>query len=126
MAARTNQRKPTFFWQAALILLPVAVLSVMGWLSLRQDKILAEHDAKERAQAIADELLPKVWDQITAKTSETNQLAFQVDGNGKLIFPPPYDSVPLPKPFNLAELNAEQARLWQTLQNAGAALETFK
>jgi hypothetical protein len=41
--------KSTFFWQAVLILLPVAVLAVIGWASLRQDKILAEHDAREHA-----------------------------------------------------------------------------
>ena len=28
-----------------LILLPVAVLAAIGWASLQQDKILAEHDA---------------------------------------------------------------------------------
>ena len=67
MAVQRTQRRPTFFWQAALILLPVLVLAVMGWFSLRQDKLLAEHDAKERARAVADELLPKIWDELAAK-----------------------------------------------------------
>jgi len=35
----------------------VAVLAAIGWVSLRQDKILAEHDARERAQTIADGFL---------------------------------------------------------------------
>ena len=96
MAGPVTQRRPTFFWQAALILLPVAVLAVMGWYSLRQDKILAEHDAKERAQTIADDLLPKIWDELTAKPSDdTNHPSFQVDDSGQLIFPPPYQPVPM-------------------------------
>src|SRR5438552_4662032 len=51
-APRTN-RKPTFFWQAALILLPVVALAAIGFFSLRQDKLLAEQEARERAAAIA-------------------------------------------------------------------------
>src|SRR5437879_5760768 len=46
-------RKPKFFWQAALILLPIVVLAAMGFFSLRQDKLLAEQEARERAAAIA-------------------------------------------------------------------------
>src|SRR5438034_1098606 len=46
-------RKPTFFWQAVLIVLPVAVLAALGLVSLRQDKLLAEQEAREQAQAIA-------------------------------------------------------------------------
>src|SRR5881396_942075 len=46
-------RKPTFLWQAALIVLTVAVLAAVGLFSLRQDKVLAEQEAREQAQAIA-------------------------------------------------------------------------
>jgi signal transduction histidine kinase len=127
MAGPVTQRKPKFFWQAALILLPVIVLSVMGWFSLRQDKILAEHDAKERAQAVADDLLPKIWNELTANPSDdTNHPSFQVDDNGQLIFPPPYQPVPTPKPFDLAELNIEQTQLWQKLHNADATSQNFE
>src|ERR1044071_8767889 len=101
MAAPTNQRKPTFFWQAALILLPIAVLAVMGWLSLRQDKILAEHDAKERAQQVADELLPKIWDEIIANPPNETAPTFEADDSGNLVFPPPYPKIPTPQPFDL-------------------------
>ncbi|HTD86261.1 MAG TPA: hypothetical protein VK850_06760, partial [Candidatus Binatia bacterium] len=48
-----SNRKPTFFWQAVLIVLPVAVLAAVGLFSLRQDKVLAEQEAREQAQAIA-------------------------------------------------------------------------
>ena len=119
MAAAPTQRKPTFFWQAALILLPVAVLAAMGWLSLRQDKILADHDAKESAQAVADDVLAKIWNELAANSADdTHRLAFEVDEPGQLIFPPPYETVPTPPPFDLTKLNAGQAGLWQRLQAA--------
>ena len=49
-------RKPTFFWQGLLILLPVMALAGFGLSFLRQDKRLAENEAKERAQILADDL----------------------------------------------------------------------
>src|ERR1035438_7046250 len=125
MARPVHQRKPTFFWQAALILLPVIVLAVMGWFSLRQDKILADHDAKERAQVIADDLLPRIWDKITSRPSgnlmETDQALLEVDRSGQLIFPPPMPPVPTPEPFDLSALNVEQVRLWQLFEGGDAS-----
>jgi signal transduction histidine kinase len=109
--------KSTFYWQAILILLPVAVLAVIGWASLRQDKILAEHDARERAQSIADQLLPTFWNELVSPGNESsNQTAFQIDDSGQLKFPPPYAPAPLPAPFSLAELSPDQARLWNASQ----------
>src|SRR5262245_3813101 len=53
MAKPRSNRKPTFFWQAVLIVLPVAVLAAVGLFSLRQDKALAEQEAREQAQTLA-------------------------------------------------------------------------
>src|SRR5437879_9956927 len=53
MVKPPSNRKPTFVWQAVLIVLPVAVLAAVGLFSLRQDKLLAEQEAREQAQAIA-------------------------------------------------------------------------
>ena len=47
------RRKPAFLWQASLIILPVAVLAAVGLFSLRQDKVLAQNEAREQAQAMA-------------------------------------------------------------------------
>jgi len=120
MDGTRTQRKPTFLWQALLILLPVVVLAVVGALSLRQDRLLAQQEATQRAQAIADDLLPHIWGELTARTDAngSNRLAFQTGQAGRLIFPPPCELVPTPQPFNLAALTAEQARLWQTLRRA--------
>jgi len=49
MVKQSSNRKPTFLWQAVLILLPIAVLAAVGLFSLRQDKLLAEQEAPEPA-----------------------------------------------------------------------------
>jgi signal transduction histidine kinase len=117
MAGARIQRKPAFLWQAALILLPVAVLAVVGGLSVRQDKILIQHDAVERAQAIADALVPRIWNELARNnTNPFDSHSFQTDGAGRLLFPPDYAPVPIPKPFDLAELSAEQSRFWSVIQ----------
>jgi signal transduction histidine kinase len=117
MAGLRTSRKPTFFWQGMLILLPVAVLAVIGWASLRQDKILAEHDARERAQTIADDFLQKFSAELTATGSRTNAaLSFVVDQAGGLIFPPGWNPLPTPQPFNWSQLDSRQTRLWQKVR----------
>jgi signal transduction histidine kinase/tetratricopeptide (TPR) repeat protein len=122
MSGARDQRKPTFLWQAVLILLPTAVLATIGWLSLRQDRILARHEAAERAQTIADGLVAKVWNELAAPQNQEQleHFAFQIDDAGQLVYPPPYAPVPVPRPFDLASLNAKQARLWTAAQTAEA------
>jgi len=56
MTSPRANRRPVFYWQAVLILLPVVVLASVGLVSLRQDKLLAEQEAREQAQAIAGPL----------------------------------------------------------------------
>jgi len=120
MATAHAQRKPTFLWQAILILLPVVVLAAFGLFSLRQDQMLAQLEATERAQAIADELLAKIWAELSEPkySYEFKHPSFQIDDEGRLIFPPPASALPVPSPFDQSELNAEQSRLWLAAQNA--------
>jgi signal transduction histidine kinase/tetratricopeptide (TPR) repeat protein len=120
MASSPQRRRPYFFWQPLLILFPVAVLAALGFLSLRQDKIIAQHEAIERAQGIADSLLPRLWSVITnADQPEAfEHKAFQVDAAGELLFPPPVSLTPSPEPLNANELTAEQARLWEEAERA--------
>jgi signal transduction histidine kinase/tetratricopeptide (TPR) repeat protein len=117
MAGPRTSRKPTFFWQGMLILLPVAVLAALGWASLRQDKILAEHDARERAQTIADAFLQEFSADLTATESRTNAaFSFVVDPAGSLIFPPAWNPLPTPQPLNWSQLDSRQKLLWQKVQ----------
>jgi signal transduction histidine kinase len=120
MAAFRQPRKPSFLWQALLILLPVGVLAALGFFSLRQDKVIARHEATERAQAIADSLLPEIWSAITnaAQPEAFEHHAFQIDAESELLFPPPIVSTPSPQPLDPSELSAEQASLWQQAERA--------
>ena len=120
-----NERKPGFFWQGLLILLPVVVLCVAGLASLRQDRRLVDAQARQRAQEIAEELA----DQIDAELASTNEsargsspqpLSFLMDRGGRLLSPPPVSGLPTPDLLDPAELTAEQARLWLTARRAGA------
>ena len=47
---------PLFFWQAVFILLPVAGLAGFGLYSLRQDRLLAEQEARESGAVLAQQL----------------------------------------------------------------------
>jgi len=114
---------PTFLWQALLILLPVVVLAVLGLFSLRQDKTLAQREASERAQMIAEDLLPKLWANLTATnlSARPEHQAFCVNAAGELVFPPPISALPVPQPFDTARLTTDQLRLWQAAQRAESA-----
>src|SRR6266850_3555054 len=111
MGSNRSNRKPTFLWQAVLIILPVIVLATVGFVSLRQDRLLAQKEAEERAQRIADDLSARIWQDLTASNHPAH--SFQVDSEGNLVFPPPLAPLPEPKPFNLADLTPDQLRLWQ-------------
>ena len=117
---QSSERQPSFYWQGVLILLPVAVLSVVGVFAVRQDKRAVETQARERAQEIANEIAEKVWGELTApaKASPWRLYSFQVDQRGRLMVPPPVEAVPSPQPLNLGELNTNQARLWLEAQRA--------
>ena len=122
MARFRQRRKPSFLWQALLILLPVVVLAGVGFLSLRQDKIIAQHEAIERARSIADSLLPRLWSALTnvSNPEAFEHHAFQIDVNGELLFPPPLSPTLSPQPLDPNELSSEEAALWQQAQQAEA------
>src|SRR2546423_1767194 len=105
------RRQPTFFWQGLLIILPILVLAGLGTISLRQDRILAQHEATEQAQAIADQFVQSIWTGLTGARDESRP-AFKIDWQGGLLFPPPFSKVPTPQPLPLDQLSANQRRLW--------------
>jgi signal transduction histidine kinase len=115
-----RQSKPRFFWQGVLIILPVVALSVVGLLSLRQDQSLAEHEARGKAQRIAEDLVPELRAVLLELTNhaQLRQEAFAVDSAGQVVFPPPYATADAVSPLTLAELSPEQSRLWQAAQGA--------
>jgi signal transduction histidine kinase len=104
---------PTFFWQGLLLVLPLLVLSAVGLVALRQDKKLAQQEASERAQSIADQLLPVLWNELvdTNITSASGNV-FELNENGDLIYPPPVQSTPAPQPLDTERLSTLQKQLW--------------
>src|SRR5881394_1546421 len=114
-ASATRKSKPAFLWQALLIVLPVTALALFGCFSIRQDRILAQHEAADRAQAFADDLLSRLWAATTAAYIN-DQHSFRVGSTGELLFPAPYSPAPVPEPLNLADLNENQAQAWIAAQ----------
>src|SRR4051794_25449171 len=52
----TGATKPaSFFWQGLGVLLPIAILAGVGVWTLRRDRSFAEQEARERAEALAEE-----------------------------------------------------------------------
>jgi len=85
-----------------MILAPVLVLTALGLYSLRQDRLLAEAQARERAQQFADDFATELL-AVLEKEPPKNSLRFELDPTGKLIFPPP---VSLPSPSEPGEAAA--------------------
>lgn len=118
--ARPRNSRNALAWQAAVILLPVVALAALGAFYLRQDRLLVRHEAEERAQVIAHEIVEKLWRRLTNAAGVSDEYAFRIDDDGALIFPPPYEKAPAPRPLDLSKLTAEQNGLWQ--QKDAAAL----
>ena len=75
---RTNSvRRPSFFWQGLMILLPVLVLAVVGLFSLRQDEQAAEQAARKRAAENAQGLARAM--SVTAGDQFRNYYRLQYD-----------------------------------------------
>ena len=62
---------------------------------------MARHEAELRAQEIAEQLSDVIWNRLESKT---NQLQFTIDGDGKLVRPPPYSHILIPQLLDVAKL----------------------
>lgn len=103
-----------FFWQGLLMVLPLAVLAGVGVISLRNDRALARHEATQRAQAVAAELLDGVVKELLpAREPRITDRVLKVDGSGKLVQPAPMSPVPEPRLLDEGRLTREQLRLWK-------------
>src|SRR5213596_381727 len=131
-------RKPTFLWQALLILLPVCVLSVFGVASLRQDRLLVEQEARERAGSVAEELSERIWNGLlgvnadfvpsdrdprkaAAAERSRDEVIVEISPEGHLVRPPPFASAPTPQPLDDASLDEQQREIWREARRADFA-----
>ncbi len=130
MTGPQTQRQPTFFWQGLLILLPVAVLAAAGMISLRQDKVIAQHDAIERAQAIADDLAAKIGNEFTTQESSfldpSNRPVFEVNAAGRLIYPPAVEPAEMTGPENTQTRSADQEKSQRLWHSRAAARQLYE
>ncbi|HOB98176.1 MAG TPA: HAMP domain-containing sensor histidine kinase [Verrucomicrobiota bacterium] len=134
--ARTPGRRPSaprasFVWQAALIILPVVILTVLGLLSLRQDRLLAEQAARERAGRLAREVADRVFGMLfesdpappTNRTTvspgiDLDRPVFEITPQLELAWPRPMESPPRPRPLDPTELSEPSRAAWESARRA--------
>ena len=114
------QRRTGFFWRGLLITFPVIVLAAAGFVSLRQDRMLVEHEAMERAQDLADGLVPGLWH--TLILSQQSELpTFTIGATGEVLFPPALVPILVPRLLEGDELGDGQRVQWRAFRSAPVA-----
>ena len=115
-----NTRQWAWIGQAALIVLPVVVLSGVALHFLREDRTAIEQDARNRANSLGPEVARQMGEQIGAALAASlkNGLVVEgeiVDGQGRAV--PDYARVPTPADW-VAKLRPREVELWRTAQDA--------
>jgi signal transduction histidine kinase len=112
---RTRRLNHALLWQAALIVLPVAVLSGVALHFLRVDKASVEQDARERAQILAPEMARDLGRRV-GEALGAAAMEGEIAG-GKIKSPADYPRLPEPPDWP-NELAPEQSQLWNDAQEA--------
>src|SRR6185369_5437184 len=114
----TTRRGWDLAWlaQAALIVLPVAVLSGVAFHFLREDKDAIIQDARDRAGSLASEIAGRIsttdLSQQLMRAAMTGSLVGEiVDGHAVAV--PEYSRVPVPDDWP-ARLSSSQAQSWRS------------
>jgi signal transduction histidine kinase len=128
------QKRPRFLWRGLLIVLPALVMAGFGFMSLRQDRLLARHQASEEATQLGAELVEIILpaalrldaarpmsirpqtDPILAADRDGLIVAL-VEHTGALLHPPPF-RWPMPEPLEADGLDAARWDQWRTAQRA--------
>jgi len=131
--SRPLQPRTSFALQAVLIVLPVLVLTLVGLLSLRHDRLLAEQEARERAGRLAQEMADRAVEplfeldpiQPTNQTSlgpgvDLDRPVFEISRDSGLVWPRPVASPPLPRPLDPWALSETARSAWTSAQRATA------
>ncbi len=106
--------------QAALIVLPVVILSGVALHFLREDKTAIEKDGRDRANAIAPEVARQIGEQISAYLADSRKNGVVTEGqivDGRGMAVPDYSRFPQPADWS-ARLQPREAQLWQSAQDA--------
>jgi signal transduction histidine kinase len=123
-------KRPRFLWRGLLIVLPALAMAGFGFVSLRQDRLLARHQAAEEADKLALELielilpaalrldiglpaLARPQDDPIMAARQDGLIVALLDDTGDLVHPPPF-RWPIPEPLEFDMLSAEQLDRWET------------
>jgi signal transduction histidine kinase len=76
-----NRSTMQLLWQAVLILLPVIGLAGFGLYSLRQDRLLAEQEARESGQILAHQLAQAIGTETVEQLRDYREASFALEAN---------------------------------------------
>jgi signal transduction histidine kinase len=116
-------------WQAALVILPVAILSGVALYYLREDKASIEQEARDRASVLAPELARRLGERVGEALKSRPALPEGVILDGRIQSPPDYARLPEPPDWpdrltpSQARANAELSSL--VLESKGAVTPRF-
>ena len=113
-------------WQAALVILPVAVLSGVAFYSLRVDKASVGQEARDQARVLAPALARQLSERMAEAPKDASALPEGVILDGRIQSPPDYARLPEP-PGHMtpagASVNAQYGAL--VLESKGAVTPGF-
>jgi signal transduction histidine kinase len=130
-ANNASTHPPRFLWQALLIVLPVTALTIVGLLSLRQDRAQAEQDARELAGRIAQEAADRASAELFETDPQTQpgiavapdvtvpRPSFEISPSLRLISPRSVAPLPPPNLRDRGELEPGSREQWDQAFNAG-------
>ncbi len=72
---------PPLFWQSLFILLPVAGLACFGLYSLRQDRAMAEQQARQQGDVLAQRLAQAISAGAVQSLNDYREASFDLDAN---------------------------------------------
>src|SRR5579862_2359783 len=100
---------PGFERYAWLVLVPIAILAAFSFISLQRDQRMAQQDATERAQQLANDILDRIWLELSYERHRPDfkGVTFTVDNAGTLISPKPIPDA-VPQPLEASALNSNQ------------------
>jgi signal transduction histidine kinase len=85
MAGPRTSRKPTFFWQGVLILLPVALMAGFGLWALLRERHAVEQEAQQRANEILQALPADFGSRVALRVAEFSDASYGWLQNQKMV-----------------------------------------
>ena len=104
---------------------------------MRQDRLLVEQEARERAGRVAEDLSERIWNGLLGVNADfvpigprsmlevvgksRDEVIVEISPEGDLVRPPPIASAPTPQPLDDASLDEPQREIWREARRADFA-----